>query len=791
LDLFPPLWQGNIPRDLATEQAGHCSKRQRTQKTTYDPEEEETMSSKSTELLKQLDIADSREEGLALLMANLSNLTLTLADSLSARAHQLQSAGETVLSEDFSAWATEARALTTRFAATKLEGDQAANEYLSTHKNRFDDAFFDLNFRLASGKLNRIYGYLTLTQSAKSEAALIVEALGAAWQEVGFLIAISEIVGNPLYRDKSKFLLGTLFLFRSEWEKQQSMIKEAGETAAQATYLLRAAAGSKILPAELRALAEIRLAALAGETNPDEASRHQEAAMAIAEAEQAGDIVASIQRDRAYWAKKHHDWPAAVALYRQNIELGEKQIRAASTPGMIASLVAQTQPDYEGAVDACLKAGKTDPAFYDQALENAEYGKARAFLRSLGTANASPQDVQQLLHERHSRILQQMSDAKADSSKEAPRLAHALAAVEDQLWVQAQDCTQDAPCIPGTFAQIQTLVPQEGAILSYFTFADRVIAFVLGEEGLIAPPVEIPVAERELARWKIEMLTAIRARSRYQTMDEMQQKMETTGNALNAPLYLQHFYIVLLQPVIAALAGKKQIVILPHGVLNGLPFHAFSDGAGHTLLDDAAVSYAPGAAVLQWCRNHRRNETATCFAAGSNGTQEAAAVAQAFGCAPAEAKRSAFLASAGQCDVVHLSCPGDIKARFSAFSGLQMEDGALSQREIAAMPCQSALVTLSASETAQADTQAHSGKDFAGLIGAFFHAGCPSVAASLWPVDAAVAEPFFKAFYANLKKDGMSKAEALRQAQLAIKAQAQDGYDHAYFWAPLVLWGSN
>src|SRR5208283_75965 len=97
------------------------------------------------------------------------------------------------------------------------------------------------------------------------------------------------------------------------------------------------------------------------------------------------------------------------------------------------------------------------------------------------------------------------------------------------------------------------------------------------------------------------------------------------------------------------------------------------------------------------------------------------------------------------------ACHSDMAASFTAFSGLQLEDGALRQREIAAMKCHSSLVTLSACTTAGADTIARPGSELAGLVGAFFRAGCPSVVASLWPAADDVAVPLAEAFYTALK----------------------------------------
>ena len=46
-------------------------------------------------------------------------------------------------------------------------------------------------------------------------------------------------------------------------------------------------------------------------------------------------------------------------------------------------------------------------------------------------------------------------------------------------------------------------------------------------------------------------------------------------------------------------------------------------------------------------------------------------------------------------------------------------------------------------------------------------------------------------FYQNLAADAdISKAKALRQAQLALLAEEDSQYRHPYYWAPFVLIGN-
>src|SRR5439155_310358 len=63
--------------------------------------------------------------------------------------------------------------------------------------------------------------------------------------------------------------------------------------------------------------------------------------------------------------------------------------------------------------------------------------------------------------------------------------------------------------------------------------------------------------------------------------------------------HLRALYSALLAPVIPALRTSRLIVI-PHGTLHSLPFHAFTDGDRY-VIDRFEVTYAPSASVLHYC----------------------------------------------------------------------------------------------------------------------------------------------------------------------------------------------
>lgn len=92
------------------------------------------------------------------------------------------------------------------------------------------------------------------------------------------------------------------------------------------------------------------------------------------------------------------------------------------------------------------------------------------------------------------------------------------------------------------------------------------------------------------------------------------------------------------------------------------------------------------------------------------------------------------------------------------------------------------LLVLSACQTAKGDK-----RSALGIAGVAAQAGARSTVASLWLADAESTALLMADFYRGLM-NGMSKAEALRQAQIALLSNPK--YQHPYYWAPFILLGS-
>lgn len=93
------------------------------------------------------------------------------------------------------------------------------------------------------------------------------------------------------------------------------------------------------------------------------------------------------------------------------------------------------------------------------------------------------------------------------------------------------------------------------------------------------------------------------------------------------------------------------------------------------------------------------------------------------------------------------------------------------------------IISLSACQTAEGDDRSP-----LGLTGVALKSGSRSAMGSLWPVSDSAAQILLPEFYTALIKDNLSKAEALRQAQ--IKLMKTKGFEHPFYWSPFILVGN-
>jgi CHAT domain-containing protein len=236
------------------------------------------------------------------------------------------------------------------------------------------------------------------------------------------------------------------------------------------------------------------------------------------------------------------------------------------------------------------------------------------------------------------------------------------------------------------------------------------------------------------------------------------------------------------------------VLLMPQQRLSVLPLHAAwseVDGIKRTFLDDYAVSYVPGGAVLRVASHrhkdpHRHNQTLLAVvnptADLESASMEGQAVAACFDPAAwqilteAAATPEAAMHAVHGKTYLHFACHGLHDWQDPMRSGLRLAgDRPLTMAEIITRLDLSAArwVTLSACETGLIDIR-HTPDEYIGLLTGFLLAVAPGVVSALWPVDDDATRLLMERFYALHLHEGLPPSQALRTAQLWLRGVAQE-----------------
>ena len=266
----------------------------------------------------------------------------------------------------------------------------------------------------------------------------------------------------------------------------------------------------------------------------------------------------------------------------------------------------------------------------------------------------------------------------------------------------------------------------------------------------------------------------------------------------------QQIYNLLLRPVEAELAASpvKTLVFVPDGLLRSLPMAALHDGQQY-LIEKYSVVLTPGLQLLQ-PRSLDRQRLQGLLAGLSQareGFEALPNVAIEINQIKAEISSQVLLDQSftdrslqQQIDstpspIVHLATHGQFSSNandtfiltWDGRINVKQLDQLLRSREGKLNPIE--LLVLSACQTATGDRRAA-----LGMAGVAVRSGARSTLASLWSVSDLSTASLMIAFYHELGKTGVTKAEALRRAQVTLLHQ--EDYTSPYYWAPFVLLGN-
>lgn len=138
----------------------------------------------------------------------------------------------------------------------------------------------------------------------------------------------------------------------------------------------------------------------------------------------------------------------------------------------------------------------------------------------------------------------------------------------------------------------------------------------------------------------------------------------------------------------------------------------------------------------------------------------------------------------------HAVLPGEVKGLVQPAIVLahpELGDGFLTMADVFGLSLDADFVALSACKTG-IDVAGAFDDGISGLTRAFLYAGTPAISVTLWEVDDAAAPRITPPFFAAMH-DGMSPAQALRRAKLAMLESPQARFRHPFAWGPSVIFG--
>jgi len=538
-------------------------------------------------------------------------------------------------------------------------------------------------------------------------------------------------------------------------------------------------------------------------------------------------------------AEKQGDKLQALARYRASLEAVE-EMRGKVAAEARATFIEDKEEAYQGAVAVSLETGA-----WLEALELVERGKSRGLIDLLAggldvRVRVRSENDRELvenhenLRSRRNELVSRLANwsnpiglslrgtvetAEAVMLPDSQRLklVSEVKACEGQmrelverLQVRNAAYAEDVVLQPPETQLATEYLEADTVLVEYYICRGEVLAFVVnGAEPKKVTVVRQLANDKEINRYLVSLRSNLASVAHIlaEPLDSEQRARRIKNAGVNARAILQKLYGQLIAPLAAYLKSSSKLIIVPHGLLHYLPFHAFYDRVSETYLlqEWEAISYLPSGSLLKFCqRRGQRSPTEQGRGSLIMGYSNSGNLAHCLSEAQtvdklltengrlgesklyqeADATIGCFEAEAGHRQLIHLATHGQFRQDEPLFSSLLLAGGELTAQDLFNFELRASLVTFSACETGLG--RLGGGDELMGLSRACLYAGASSLVLSLWRVEDESVARLMEHFYTRLLA-GVSKGAALRQAQIALLQN--EAYTHPFFWAAFVLIG--
>ncbi|BDA68663.1 hypothetical protein CAL7716_028290 [Calothrix sp. PCC 7716] len=395
------------------------------------------------------------------------------------------------------------------------------------------------------------------------------------------------------------------------------------------------------------------------------------------------------------------------------------------------------------------------------------------------------ESVEPLYREYVETLLSEENSGKIEPSQE--NLKQARAVIESLQLAELDNFFRSA-CLQGQIVPVEQIEQSQAAVIYPIILKDK-LEVIVSIQGQLLHHYSTKVSQAQLE----------------QVLEELRLSLEKPYTTPEGKSLAQTVYSWLISPIDTELLQKqiKTLVFVLDGSLRNVPMAALYDGKQY-LVEKYSIALTPGLELLGPKPLNRGKiktlvagltEARHGFSSLPNVNDEVAAIKSEI---PSEVLlNQTFTSSALRKEVdtlpfsvVHLATHGQFSSNADETFVLawdrpvkvnELRELLRGREEIQPEPIE--LLVLSACETAEGDKRAA-----LGLAGIAVRSGARSTLASLWSLDDASGARLISHFYRELAKNNITKAEALRQAQLELLKDPD--YRHPIHWAPYVLLGN-
>ncbi len=485
--------------------------------------------------------------------------------------------------------------------------------------------------------------------------------------------------------------------------------------------------------------------------------------------------------------KGDHD--AAESGFRSAIELIESMREPIAAEEFRMAYLADKLEPYDNLAQSLLKRGKLA-----EALETLERARARTLAEAVAGAPASLADdtsglrqVKQETREKLNWLYSRISRALDEVDREA--LRQRAVEIEKKLAdiTRRIESTRVGTAYRQTdfsVADLQSVLGEERALIEYVENEGEISAFAVTADDLAFIPA---LAHQDDILSALESMQFQFGALRFGSdrLGGFHQQLKTRTER-----HLADLRKMVLEPL-DGLVGNRDLVVVPAGSLNYVPFPGLFDGERYEAERREIVS-CPGASVWLALEQRHSRDLASALVFGVEDEQipnveaEVSAVSELFRESRvfkgAEASFESYSKNASHFDVIHLACHGQFRADSPLYSSLHLADGSVTVRDICEKEIAADLVTLSACETGMSSV--FPGEEILGLARGFLAAGASTIVLSLWTVSDRAALELTTAMYRGIR-GGSRPSRALNDARKTMIARGE----HPYYWAPFGIIG--